>query len=145
MKKIALIGALAATFTMQAKERKSEISQIEHSLQLKKKGKYAIMVQTKMMLMSSIITGQEILKNNPKATFEIVMIAGVVKDIAEEQDLKEIMIKGNEDGIRFVSCEFAMNKLGVSKNQYLDFVQTTPNAFIYLFELQEKGFHQIIL
>ncbi|WP_334125247.1 DsrE/DsrF/DrsH-like family protein [Empedobacter brevis] len=145
MKKIAFIAALAATFTLQAKERKSEISQIENSQPLKKKGKYAIMVQTKMMLMSSIMTGQEILKNNPKATFEIVMIASVVKDIAEEQDLKEIMIKANEAGIRFVSCEFAMNKLGVSKNQYLDFVQTTPNAFIYLFELQEKGFHQIIL
>ena len=145
MKKIVLIAVLAVTFTMQAKERKSEISQIEHSQPLKKKGKYAIMVQTKMMLMSSIMTGQEILKNNPKATFEIVMIAGVVKDIAEEQDFKEVMIKANEAGIRFVSCEFAMNKLGVSKNQYLDFVQTTPNAFIYLFKLQEKGFHQIIL
>ena len=104
MKKIVLIAALAVTFTMQAKERKSEISQIEHSQPLKKKGKYAIMVQTKMMLMSSIMTGQEILKNNPKATFEIVMIAGVVKDIAEEQDLKEVMIKANEAGIRFVSC-----------------------------------------
>ena len=47
---------------------------------------------------------------------------------------QEMMKKANEIGIKFTSCEFAMNKLGVKKKQYLDFVQTTPNAFIYLFE-----------
>ena len=98
-----------------------------------------------MMLMSSIMTGQEMLKNNPKSTFEIVMIAAAVKDIAEDNELKEMMKKANAAGIKFTSCEFAMNKLGVNKSQYLEFVQTTPNAFIYLFELQEKGFKQIIL
>lgn len=122
-----------------------ENNQIEQSYQLKKKGKYAIMVPNKMMLMSSIMTGQEMLKNNPKSTFEIVMIAAAVKDIAEDNELKEMMKKANAAGIKFTSCEFAMNKLGVNKSQYLEFVQTTPNAFIYLFELQEKGFKQIIL
>lgn len=132
--------AFATTFTAQANTTQLENNQIEQSYQLKKKGKYAIMVQNKMMLMSSIMTGQEMLKNNPKSTFEIVMIAAAVKDIAEDNELKEMMKKANAAGIKFTSCEFAMNKLGVNKSQYLEFVQTTPNAFIYLFELQEKGF-----
>lgn len=137
--------AFATTFTAQANTTQLENNQIEQSYQLKKKGKYAIMVPNKMMLMSSIMTGQEMLKNNPKSTFEIVMIAAAVKDIAEDNELKEMMKKANAAGIKFTSCEFAMNKLGVNKSQYLEFVQTTPNAFIYLFELQEKGFKQIIL
>ena len=145
MKKIVFILALATSFNAQASQTNVDITQAEQDIQLKKKGKYAIMVQNKMMLMSSIVTGEEILKNNPKANFEIVLIAGAVKDIAEDNDLKEMMQKANSVGIKFVSCEFAMNKLGVSKNQYSDFVQTTPNAFLYLFELQEKGFRQIIL
>lgn len=145
MKKMLFIVALATTFTAQANTIQPENIQVEQSYQLKKKGKYAIMVQNKMMLMSSIMTGQEMLKNNPKATFEIIMIASAVKDIAEDNELKEMLKKANQAGIKFTSCEFAMNKLGVTKTQYLDFVQTTPNAFIYLFELQEKGFKQIIL
>ncbi|CAM3270281.1 DsrE family protein [Empedobacter stercoris] len=145
MKKIVFMLAFATTFTAQANTTQLENNQIEQSYQLKKKGKYAIMVQNKMMLMSSIMTGQEMLKNNPKSTFEIVMIAAAVKDIAEDNELKEMMKKANAAGIKFTSCEFAMNKLGVNKSQYLEFVQTTPNAFIYLFELQEKGFKQIIL
>lgn len=144
MKKTLLMIALVTSFTAQA-NNKQELYKIESFSLLKKKGKYAIIIQNKTMLISSIITGEEMLKNNSKAHFEIVLIASVVKDIAEDNELKEMMKKANEIGIKFTSCEFAMNKLGVKKNQYLDFVQTTPNAFIYLFELQEKGFNQIIL
>lgn len=114
-------------------------------VQLKSKGKYAIMVQNKMHLQAALMTGEEILKTNPKAKFEVVLIGEVVKDIADDKSLQPAMEKANKDGVKIVSCEFAMKKLGVTKNQYLTIIDTTPNAFIYLFELQEKGYSQIIL
>lgn len=114
-------------------------------IQTKVKDKHAIMVQNKMHMMAAIMTGEEMIKNNPKTVFEIVLIGNVVKDIAVDQDLKNAMAEANKAGILFVSCEFAMNKLGVTKDQYLSFVRTTPNAFIYLFDLQDKGYKNLIL
>lgn len=61
------IVALATTFTAQANTIQPENIQVEQSYQLKKKGKYAIMVQNKMMLISSIMTGQEMLKKQSES------------------------------------------------------------------------------
>ena len=146
MKKNLLAAFAIATFALSTPLHATsfENDQIA-SIQIKSKGKYAIMVQNKMHLQAAIMTGEEILKANPKAKFEVVLIGEVVKDIADDTSLKPMLEKAHQGGIKIVSCEFAMKKLGVTKDQYLPIIDTTPNAFIYLFDLKEKGYNHIIL
>ncbi len=144
-KSVFVLAAFVASF-IALPTQAAEFNEAPTSVMQKKaKGKHAIMVQNKMHMMAAIMTGEEMIKNNPKTVFEIVLIGDVVKDIAVDQDLKNAMAEANKAGIVFVSCEFAMNKLGVTKDQYLSFVRTTPNAFIYLFDLQDKGYNNLIL
>lgn len=136
---------LGTGFTNFANAQKSPVpvNKVENSL--KSNGKYAIMVQNPMHFMVSIMTGEEYRAKGEKLQFEIVLIGDVVKDLAENKELDTYVRKAEELGIRIVVCEFAMNKFGIKKSQYLPYVETTPNGFTYIFGLQELGFKTITL
>lgn len=120
-----------------------DINTVESAV--KSDGKYAILVQTSKHLMASVMTGGEFKAKNKSAQFEIVLIGGVVKDLAENKELTPIIEKAEQAGVRLVVCEFAMNQLAVKKSQYHPSVHTTPNGFTDLFGLQELGFKTITL
>ena len=112
---------------------------------IKKKGKYAILVQNEPHFMASVMTGEEYKAKSKSIQFEIVLIGSIVKDLAEKETLKPFIEKARNSGIKIVVCEFAMEKLGVKKSQYPSSVLTTPNGFTYIFGLQESGFKTITL
>lgn len=112
---------------------------------IKKKGKYAILVQNEPHFMASVMTGEEYKAKSKSIQFEIILIGPIVKDLAEKEALKPFIEKAKNSGIKIVVCEFAMEKLGVKKSQYPSSVLTTPNGFTYIFGLQELGFKSITL
>ncbi|MBP6662426.1 MAG: DsrE family protein [Paludibacter sp.] len=146
MKKQIIIIALfllGITFFNDVKAQSLTTSQVENTI--KKDGKYAILVQNSMHFMVSVMTGEEYKAKSPKIEFEIVLIGEVVKDLAENPELKPFIEKAQKAGVKIVVCEFAMEKLGVKKSQYQPSIRTTPNGFTYLFGLQELGFKTITL
>ena len=146
MKKQIIIIALfllGITFFNVIKAQSLTTSQVENAI--KKDGKYAILVQNSMHFMVSVMTGEEYKAKSPKIEFEIVLIGEVVKDLAENPELKPFIEKAQKAGVKIVVCEFAMEKLGVKKSQYQPSIRTTPNGFTYLFGLQELGFKTITL
>ncbi len=146
MKKLVFLTLSAFVFlTSSQAQAQTMIKDQIVNVQLKKKGKYVILVQNSMHLHAALMTGNEILKANPKAKFEVILIGPVVKEIVSDQDLKTALTNANKAGVKITSCEFAMQKLGVDKKDYLPFIQTTPNAFIYLFSLKESDFIDLVL
>lgn len=146
MKKQIIIIALflvGISFFNDVKAQNSTTSQVENAI--KKDGKYAILVQNSKHFMVSVMTGEEYKVKSPKIQFEIVLIGDVVKDLAENPELKPFIEKAQKTGVKIVVCEFAMEKLGVKKSQYQPSIRTTPNGFTYLFGLQELGFKTITL
>lgn len=112
---------------------------------IKKKGKYAILVQNEPHFMASVMTGEQYKAKSKSIQFEIILIGPIVKDLAEKEALKPFIEKAKNSGIKIVVCEFAIEKLGVKKSQYPSSVLTTPNGFTYIFGLQELGFKSITL
>lgn len=146
MKKQIIIIALfliGISFFNDVKAQNSTTFQVENAI--KKNGKYALLVQNYKHFMVSVMTGEEYKTQSPKIQFEIVLIGEVVKDLAENPELKQFIEKAQKAGVKIVVCEFAMEKLGVKKSQYHSSILTTPNGFTYLFGLQESGFKTITL
>lgn len=139
---IALFIVASTTFSTVNAQQMS-VQQIENSI--KKKGKYAILVQNSKHFMASVNTGERYKATSEKIRFEIVLIGEVVKDLAEKDELKPFVEKAEKSRVRIVVCEFAMDKLGVKKSDYHPSILTTPNGFTYLFGLQENGFKTIQL
>ena len=77
--------------------------------------------------------------------FQIVLISAVAKDLATDESLKDFIEISEKAGLRIVVCESAMNHFGVKKSDYHPSIETTPDGFVYMFGLQEKGFKTISL
>lgn len=116
-----------------------KVAEVEQVM-LQKDGKYAILLQNSQHFMAAVISAEEYKKQFPNIEYHIVMIGPIVKELAENPDLLPFIQKAEEHQVSLVSCEFAMSKLGVKKSDYHPWVQTTPNAFSYVFGLKNLGF-----
>lgn len=142
MKKHVLIIASLAIFllgvfgTVQAQS----LTNIEIENAVKKDGKYAILAQSSRHLTGAVLAGAEIKEDFPDVQFVVGMAGPVVKELAEDEDLKEAVETAKRYGIKLIVCEFAMNRLNVKKTDYDGYIQTTPNVYRYMFGIQEVGF-----
>lgn len=85
----------------------------------------------------------ELKKNN--FSLEIVVVGTLVKDLAENKELTKEIDKAENLGVKIVVCEGAMKHFNVPKSQLDKRLLTTPNAWIYMFELKDKGFNTLSL
>lgn len=142
MKKHVLIIASLAIFllgvfgTVQAQS----LTNIEIENAVKKDGKYAILAQSSRHLTGAVLAGAEIKEDFPDVQFVVGMAGPVVKELAEDESLKETVETVKKNGIKLIVCEFAMNRLNVKKTDYDAYIQTTPNVYRYMFGIQEIGF-----
>lgn len=132
-----LISLLLGIFgTVQARS----LTNIEIENAIRKDGKYAILAQSSRHLTGAVIVGAEIKKDFPDVQFVVGMAGPVVKELAEDESLKETVETAKKNGIKLIVCEFAMNRLNVKKTDYDSYIQTTPNVYRFMFGIQEIGF-----
>lgn len=138
----AIIGALFFSLdTVQAQS----LTNVEIENSVKKDGKYAILAQSARHLTGAVLVGAEMKESHPEIQFVIGMAGDVVKDLAEDQSLKETVEKAEKYGIKLVVCEFAMNRLNVKKSDYHAYIETTPNVYRFMLGIQELGFKTLSL
>lgn len=77
-------------------------------------------------------------------TFEIVIVGILAKEIIENQELVKIIDSIEKTGAKLVICEYALDILKVDKSKLDKRISITPNALIYMFELEDKGYHTLV-
>jgi len=143
MRKLVLAIALCSIVSVQAVAHtmSNELSIIAYE-QETKDDKYAILVQSIKNLRSSIMTGSEIKKANPKADFQIVIMGQMVQEL-NNKELRSELDAANKAGIKLVVCEFALKVYGVTLNDLPLYFIGTPNAHKYMFQLQENDYNTL--
>ncbi|KUF43448.1 hypothetical protein HX017_03430 [Myroides marinus] len=143
MRKLVLAIALCSIVSVQAVAHtvNNELSNIVYE-QETKGDKYAILVQSIKNLRSSIMTGSEIKKTNPKADFQIVIMGQMVQEL-NNKELRSELDAANKAGIKLVVCEFALKVYGVTLNDLPLYFIGTPNAHKYMFQLQENDYNTL--
>jgi intracellular sulfur oxidation DsrE/DsrF family protein len=104
--------------------------------------KYAMLVQNTKSLRSSIMTATEMKKERPNITFEIVIMGQVVQDLNKEE-LRTELDAANKAGIKLIVCEFALKVFGIELKSLPSYIQGTPNAHKYMFQLQENNYNSL--
>lgn len=139
---VVLISLASVTFsTVKAQDKSPQ--QIENSI--RKKGKYAFLVQTSRHFIAAIETGERFKAKSTKIKFEVVLAGPVVKELATGTELKPYVEKAEKAGIKIVVCENSMAHLGVKKSELAPSVMTTRYGFTYFLGLQENRFKTIQL
>ncbi len=144
-KHLILFLFLSLGFTLTAGTYARAASAIETPVLVKPVKKYAILVRNAQHLKAAVMTGEALRKENSLNQFEIVVIGDVVKNLGPADELNAAIETSRKQGLKIVACEYAMDQFNVKKADINPSVMTTPNAFIYFFELQEKGFKTITL
>ncbi|MFD2551367.1 DsrE family protein [Bizionia sediminis] len=119
------------------------VNEVENAV--KANGKYAILVSNTRYLQAAVNTGSSLKTTKPNISFEVVLIGPVVKELAQNPDLKATIQASKSAGIRLVVCETAMHHFNLQPSDYNAHIEFTPDGFIYLFGLQETGFKTITL
>ena len=107
---------------------------------------------TRMMLVEQ--TAKMIKAEGEKAEFVLILRGGATPFIAKEfvpyTDEKDLVIVQQLQGVlktlsetykaKIYGCEIAMEKFDLDKKGLLPFVKTTPNSFMDLIRLQNRGY-----
>ncbi len=104
---------------------------------------FAVMINNARHYRMAVLTAQELQVEKKGYQFEIVVTGKLVKELAEDESLLETVKKAAELGVKTVLCKKAMDFLGVKKEDLDERIEITPNAWIYMFELRDKGYNVI--
>lgn len=120
------------------------VQKVENSL--RKNGKYAMMVMNVQHFKAAMITGNAFYKKSPKVKFQIIACGNLVKEIAENPELKKEVAKAAQiPGHQVVICGLSIRQLNVDSAKLPKEAVITDNALLYSFGLQEMGYKMLIL
>ena len=109
-------------------------------------GKYAMMVMNVQHFKAAMITGNAFYKKSPKVKFQIIACGNLVKEIAENPELKKEVAKVAQiPGHQVVICGLSIRQLNVDSAKLPKEAVITDNALLYSFGLQEMGYKMLIL
>lgn len=138
-----IFPALIVIFTLPA-----NLSAQEHTKSLSYSGhstKFAFLITTTDQFLGVIETAKEMGVKKNKFSFEIVVAGKLAKDLTDNEDLLKEIDKAEKLGLKIVVCEGAISYFKVEKSKLDKRLLTTPNAWVYMFELKDKGFNTLSL
>lgn len=105
--------------------------------------KFGVMITDAMHFKVALETVEYMDVKKNGYTFEIVLVGMVAKEIVEDPTLKPFIDKAEKIGAKLVVCEYALDLFKVDKTKLDKRVTLTPNAWIYMFELKDKGYNTL--
>ena len=133
----------ASLFTDTLSAQELTVTQVENSIN--KEGKYGMLVRNAEHLKASVKTGLELIKENPKIEFQIVICGVLVKDLAGDTQLRQLMQTAKNGGVNILACGLSMKKFSITELDLPPTVEVTENGLLYIFGLQENGYKTITL
>lgn len=146
MKNIKTLIALLAIFTFWAIP--NPVSAQEAAKTVKYNGhstKFAFLVTNTHHFKGVIATADQMDVKKNDFSFEIVVVGKLAKELVENEELIKLIDKSQKLGVKIVVCEGALSRFNVPKSTLDKRLLTTPNGWIYMFELKDKGFNTISL
>lgn len=104
----------------------------------------AVMIAEVKKFNTTVETVESLKLKENGLTFEIVIVGILAKEIVENKELIKLIDRAEKSGAKLVICEYALDMLKVDKSQLDKRIIITPNALIYMFELNDKGFNTLV-
>ncbi|MEJ2881469.1 hypothetical protein [Pedobacter sp. GR22-6] len=108
------------------------------------KKKLAVMISDVKHFNTTVETVESLKLKENGLTFEIVIVGILAKEIVENKELIELIDRAEKSGAQLVICEYALDILKVDKSKLDKRIMITPNALIYMFELNDKGYNTLV-
>lgn len=105
--------------------------------------KFGVMITDVMHFMVALETAELMNLKKNGYTFEIVMVGKLAQEIAENTELKAAIDKSEAIGAKLVVCEYALDLFKVDKSKVDKRIEITKNAWLYMFELKDKGYNTL--
>ena len=120
------------------------VQKVENSL--RKNGRYAMMVMNVQHFNAALLTGKALHQRSPKIRFQIIACGSLVKELAENSELKKEVAKATQQsGHQVVICGLSIKQFNVNTADLPTEAVITDNALLYSFGLQEMGYKTLIL
>ncbi|MCY4779446.1 hypothetical protein ORI89_07280 [Sphingobacterium sp. UT-1RO-CII-1] len=105
--------------------------------------KFGVMITDVMHFKVALETAELMNLKKNGYIFEIVMVGKLAKEIAENKELKADIEKSEAVGAKLVVCEYALDLFKVDKSKIDKRIEITKNAWLYMFELKDKGYNTL--
>lgn len=106
--------------------------------------KLAVMISDVKHFNTTVETVELLKLKENGLTFEIVIVGLLAKEIVENKELIKIIDRSEKSGAKLVICEYALDFLKVDKSKLDKRISITPNALVYMFELNDKGYNTLV-
>lgn len=105
---------------------------------------YAVLAQTAGHFRKAVRTAETLKETRNWNDFQIMLCAKLVGELPNNTELIPFFEKAQKLGVKMVVCGLSMANFNVDKSQLHPSLEVTPNAFIYTFDLQEKGYNTLV-
>lgn len=106
--------------------------------------KLAVMISDVKHFNTTVETAELLKLKENGLTFEIVIVGILAKEIVENKELIKIIDRAEKSDAKLVICEYALDVLKVDKSKLDKRISITPNALVYMFELNDKGYNTLV-
>lgn len=107
--------------------------------------KFAFLVTNAMQFQGAVATAEQMDVQKNNFSYEIVVAGKLAQELAENEELTKEIDKSQKLGVKIVVCEGALAYFNVPKSKLDKRLFTTPNGWIYMFELNDKGYNTLSL
>ncbi|NDI98953.1 hypothetical protein GWA97_07690 [Flavobacterium sp. LaA7.5] len=145
MKKLIMLLFLASISLFPVKINAQDLNVVQVENSIKKAGKYAMLVRNAEHLKASVKTATGLIKENPQLDFQIVVCGELVKSLVNDNELRQLMDKAKNGGIKILACGLSMDKFNITGKDLPSSVMVTQNGLVYIFGLQKNGYKTITL
>lgn len=107
--------------------------------------RFAVMVGDTLHFKTAVSTAEQLQVKENKYKFEIIVVGELAKALVEDKEMAIEIDKADKLGVKIVVCEAALTFFNVPKEKLDKRLATTPNSWIYMYELKDKKYNTLAI
>ena len=107
--------------------------------------RFAVMVGDALHFKAAVTTAEQLQVKENKYKFEIIVVGELAKALVEDKELAAEIDKADKQGVKIVVCEAALTFFNVPKEKLDKRLTTTPNSWIYMYELKDQKYNTLAI